>query len=458
MMPRDAGRPVASKGFGGQESIALGEAKPTALPDWAESALNRLSVPRSTINPVVSTLPNGLTLIVQPEDVSDTVTVYGHIKSRPEVNVPVGKEGLDDVMDELFDYGTETLDRIAFQKALDAIGASEGSGVDFQVGVLTRDLDRGVELLADNELHPRFPEDALNVIKEQTGRVVTAQLKSPGYLMQRGLREALFPKSDPTLRDATPESVRAITVADIRDYYKKNFRPDLATIVVVGNITPEKARATIEKYFGGWKAEGPKPAIDLPVVAGNAPATLAVPDDTRVQNSVVLAEVVPLNRSHPDYYALNLGTAVLGGSFYSTRLSIDLRKDAGLVYSVGADINAGRTRGNYFVEYASDPQNVSKAQAIIVKELTQMQDTQVGDEELRRVKALMLRQIPLGESSIGRIAAGLAGRWDLDLPLDEPTRAAQRYVALTPAEVQAAFKKWIRPADLVRVTQGPTPQ
>jgi zinc protease len=135
-----------------------------------------------------------------------------------------------------------------------------------------------------------------------------------------------------------------------------------------------------------------------------------------------------------------------------------LRKNAGLVYSVGSDVNAGKTRGNYFVQYACDPENVTKANAIIVRELKQMQDTQVGAEELNRVKALMLRQIPLGESSIVGIARGLAGRWALDLPLDEPTHAAERYIALGPADIQAAFKKWIRPDDLVRISQGPAPQ
>lgn len=458
MVPRENGRPVASAGFGGQESIQLGVAEPTKLPEWAESALNRLSVPRSTVKPIVSTLANGLTLIVQPADVSDTVTVYGHIKSRPEVNVPQGKDGLASILDGLFEYGSETLGRIALQEALDEIGAEEGAGTDFSVRTLTRDLDRGLQLLADNQLRPAFPQDALDIIKDQTARVVQAQLKSPGYLTQRALRESLFPAGDPSLRDATPETVRSITLADIKDYYKKTFRPDLATIVVVGKIAPERARAAIEKHFGGWTAEGPKPPIDLPLTVTNKANTVVVPDDSRVQNSVILAQTVPLNRSDPDYYALNLGAAVLGGSFYSTRLSIELRKNAGLVYSVGADINAGRTRGNYFIQYASDPQNVSKAQAIVVRELKQMQDTPVGDEELRRVKALMLRQIPLGEASVGSIAAGLAGRWDLNLALDEPTRAAERYVALTPAQVQAAFKKWIRPDDLVRITQGPVPQ
>jgi zinc protease len=458
LVPRGAGRPVASSGFGGQESINLGEAQPTALPEWAESALNRLNVPASTVRPTVSTLANGLTLIVQQTNVSDTVTVYGHIKMRPEVNVPDGKEGLSQVLGDLFEYGSETRDRIAMAEALDEIGASAGAGSDFTVQTLTRDFDRGVELLADNQLHPAFPQAALDIVKNQTARVVEAQLKSPGYLTQRALRESLFPPGDPTLRDASPVSVRSLTREDILAYYKKTFRPDLATVVVVGNVTPEGTRATIEKYFRAWKAEGPKPPIDLPPAVPNKPNSVAVPDESRVQDSVVLAQTVPLTRADADYYALDLGTAVLGGSFYSTRLSIDLRKNAGLVYSVGADINAGRTRGNYFIQYASDPENVTKAQAMVVQELKRMQDMPVGDEELRRVKALMLRQIPLGESSIGRIASGLAGRWDLDLPLDEPTLAAQRYVALGPADIQAAFKKWIRPDDLVRITQGPPPQ
>src|SRR5205807_6571 len=75
MVPRGSGRPIVTHGgFGGQESISLGEAHPTALPSWAQKALERLEVPPSTLHPVVSTLPNGLTLIVQSEDVSDTVS------------------------------------------------------------------------------------------------------------------------------------------------------------------------------------------------------------------------------------------------------------------------------------------------------------------------------------------------------------------------------------------------
>jgi zinc protease len=77
---------------------------------------------------------------------------------------------------------------------------------------------------------------------------------------------------------------------------------------------------------------------------------------------------------------------------------------------------------------------------------------------LEQAKALLLREIPLAESSVDTIAGGFLSRALLGLPLDEPIQAARRYVALTPQDVQAAFAKWIRPDDLVQVTQGPPPQ
>jgi zinc protease len=256
---------------------------------------------------------------------------------------------------------------------------------------------------------------------------------------------------------ATPETVRALTPAAVRAYYTGVFRPDLTTIVVIGRVDAAAARAAIEKYFGGWRASGPRPPIDLPEAPANQPRTVAVPDVSRVQDRVVLAHNLALRRSDSDYYALQLGNSVLGGSFYSTRLSIDLRRNSGLVYSVQSTLQAGRTRSVYLVEYASDPQNVARAASLVVREITSMQTTPVGNDELTRVKAHLLRQLPLTESGVEEIARGILGRADLGLPLNEPTIAAERYIALDAAAVQAAFRKWLRPQDLVRVSQGPTP-
>ncbi len=459
MLPRGSGKPVNfSGGFGGPESIVLGEARPTPLPAWAKAALARLAVPETTTHPVVTTLANGLTLIVQPEDVSDTVTVSGHIRNRPELQAPPDRQGISQLLELMLPYGTEQLDRVAFEQALDAIGAREQAGVEFSIQVLGGNFERGVELLAANELHPALPASALEILRNQVSQMVAARDASPGHLTQHALRAALFPKDDPSLIEATPQTVGSLTLDDVRSYFHDTFRPDLATIVVIGKITPQQARSTIERYFGGWSASGPTPNVDLPAVPPNPAAVVAVPDDSRVQDQVALAQTLGLTRGNPDYYAVALGSAVLGGGFYSTRLSIDLRKNSGLVYSVASQLQVGRTRGVYLVSYACDPQNVGKAQQIVVRDLKAMQASPVGEEELRRVKALLLRQMPLAEASIDDIARGFIRRRDLDLPLDEPTIAARRYIALDPRAVQTALRKWLRPDDLVRVTQGPTPK
>ncbi len=458
LLPQGSGKPVASAGFGGQETIALGEAKPTELPDWANAALARLAVPAATLHPVVSTLPNGLTLIVQPEQVSGTVSVFGHIRNRSETETPPGKDGVALLLGPMLGFGTEHLDRVAFVKAVEAIGADERAGTDFSLETLSQNLDRGMELLADHELHPALLEPALDAIKPQIAQSVAARNKSPGYIVHRSMVSALYPPGDPSLRESTGESVAALTLDDVRAYYKNVFRPDLTTIVVIGDITPEKAQAEVEKYFGAWTAEGPKPDTDLPPEPDNHGASVAVPDASRVQDNVVLAYTLALKRSDPDYYALNLGNEVLGGGFYSTRLSIDLRKNTGLVYSVGAGVDAGRTRGLYYIYFACDPDNVSKAAKIATQELKTMQTAPVTAEELLRVKSLTLRRIPLSESGIDDIASGFLSRQELDLPLDEPRIAAQHYIDLGPADIQAAFAKWMRPGDIVQVTQGPAPQ
>jgi zinc protease len=458
MLPQGSGRPVpATGGFGGQENISLGQGVPTKLPDWAQKAESTLTVPELTTHPVVTVLPNGLTLITQPEDVSDTVSVYGHIRNRPETEAPAAQQGVASMLDRLLPFGTEQLDRVAFQQALDAIGAEEQAGTDFGVQALAQHFERAVQLLADNELHPALPERAMAILQAQLTQEVAQRNKSPGFLAQRALLGALYPPDDPSQREATPQSVRSLTMQDVRAYEQRVFRPDLTTIVVIGKVTPEQARATIAKYFGSWSASGPKPNVDLPQEPPNRAAVINVPDASRVQDSVLLAQDMDLTRSDPDYYALELGSAVLGGGFYSTRLSVELRKDRGLVYTVGSQLESGRTRSVYFIDYACDPQNVVKAAAIATQELRSMQTAPAGQAELLRVKALLLRQIPLREASEGAIAQGFLSREDVGLPLDEPVRAARRYIELSAQEVQSAFQKWMRPDAMVRVARGPTP-
>jgi zinc protease len=252
--------------------------------------------------------------------------------------------------------------------------------------------------------------------------------------------------------------VSLLSSQDVRNYYQHVLRPDLTTIVVMGEITPEKALEVVRRYFGEWKASGPKPPTTLPPVPLNKDSFTVVPDTSRVQDIVILGEVLGLTRSNTDYYALELGNHVLGGGFYATRLYRDLRESGGLVYNVSSSFEIGKSRGLYVVRYACDPQNVFEARAIVERDLERMQLTPVTPQELRQAKAMLLREIPLSESSIDRIAAGLISRTTEGLPLDEPILAARRYLRLTAEGVKAAFVKWLRVSDLVQVTEGPAPK
>jgi zinc protease len=458
LTPESSGKPVPSKQFGGPESFAPKQTKPVELPDWAEKALKRLSVPPSMVKPVVTVFPNGLKLIVQTETVSDTISVYGHVKNNPDLETLKGKEGVDQVLSQLFSYGTTSLDRLAFQKALDDIGASESAGTDFALQMLADRFDSGVKLLADNQLHPALPEKAFKVVQQQVAASLAGKLSSPDYLTARALKVALFPKNDASLRQATPATVSALTLKDVKDYYNKVFRPDLTTIVVIGKVTDKEAKSVIEKYFGSWKSEGPRPETLFPSVPANKPSVTHVPDTSRIQDKVVLAETLGLTRSNEDYYALQLGNHVLGGAFYATRLYRDLREKTGLVYYVSSSFDVGQTRALYTANYGCDPGNVSKARAIVESNLKRMRTSPVTPEELLRAKALLLREIPLSESGIESIAGGLIYRATHGLPLDEPTLAAHKYLKLNAEDVKSAFVKWLRPDDLVQVTEGPAPK
>ncbi len=178
----------------------------------------------------------------------------------------------------------------------------------------------------------------------------------------------------------------------------------MTTIVVIGKIDPARARALVERYFGSWKASGPKPDIDLPRVPPNPPSTTAVPDRSRVQDEVILSQTLGMDRFDPDYYPVQLGNHVLGGGFYATRLYRDLRERNGLVYSVGALLSTSRTRAVYLIEYACDPKDVSRARAIVERDLREMQTEPVDTASLLQAKSLLMTETALGEASVSDIS------------------------------------------------------
>ena len=456
LTPRAAGKPVASAGFGGAESFNSAPGHPVTLPPWAAAALASLNLPDPGAPADVSILPNGLRLIVQQEQVSHTIWVFGRVREVSETEEPVGKEGVAELTRELFAYGTQARGRLEFRKALDDIAASASAGSSFSLKVLTAEFEHGMQLLAENQLHPAFSPAAFATVQKQSGQSLEGLLQSPGYLFGRAVASATVPTNDPSLRQASPATVAALTLDDVKAYFAHAYRPDLATIVVVGDVTPDEARRVVTDSFGGWKGEGTVPAIDLPAVPASGASQARVDDESNLQDSVSLSQTIGVPVTSPDRYTLMLGNTILGSGF-SSRLYGDLRVKTGYVYSVSSALDWSRTRGNYTVTFGADPQNVDKARQLVVRDIRDMQTTLVSEAELTRAKAQTLRRLPMQRASIAAIAGVYLRLADLDLPLDLQQMAGQRYLAVSAADIRTAFATALRPDDLAMVVKGPPP-
>jgi zinc protease len=448
---------AAGSAFGGRqgEDNTVIPTEHTGLPAFAQHILTNLHVPESTVKPTVQTLPNGLKLIVVPSTISQTALVRGEILNNAGVQEPAGKEGIASIVDGLFQYGTQTYDRIAFQTELDKIAASVSAGRTFGLDALSKDFDRGVELLADDELHPAFPQPAFDIVKQQTVGSLTGTVKSPDYKAGRALADALYPAGDPSRRSATPQTAATVMLDDVKSFYASAYRPDLTTIVVVGNVTPEHARAAIEKSFGAWKADGPRPDVFPPAVPPNKATSVTIPATGRVQSQVTLSETLPLSYKDPDYPVLQLANTVLSGGFYASLLFHDLRELHGYVYSVGSSFSPGRNRSSFSVTYGADPKNVARAARLVVDDLSSLQRKPLAVDRLTRAKALVLGEIPIARESYDGLAGQLLSYALTDRPLDEDRIEAAAQLAATPATVRAAMAKWIRPKDFVRIVVAP---
>ncbi|MBU6477892.1 MAG: insulinase family protein, partial [Xanthomonadaceae bacterium] len=451
-------RPPNSNGFGGTESFASNDKLDAPLPGWATKQLATLQRPHWTLDPVKMTLANGITLIVQPTNVSKTVTVVGRVDSNEDLQAPKGHEGVGKLLASLFDYGTTTLDRAAFHKALDDIAAIESGGSRFSLAVPVGNFDKGLQLLADNELHPALPQTAFKVQQQTLSRTLAGELQSPQYKMMRALMKGLLPAGDPGLREATPRTMDALTLNDVKDYFAKVYRPDMTTLVIVGDVTPQRAKAEVEKYFGGWKATGPKPDVVPKPVASNPASYTVVPNAYASQDRVLLGQMLDLDIHNPDRYALQLGNEVLGGNGFASRLMVDIRVNHGYAYGAGSGMQFDRSRSIFYVQYGSDPDKVKPVDGLIVKNIDAMRATPVKPDELTNAKQARIRSIPLGVSSVNAIARSLL-EWSINgEPLDEPMVAAKHYLELGATQVQDTFKKYVDPAHLVQVVQGPAPK
>ncbi|HEY0797729.1 MAG TPA: insulinase family protein, partial [Candidatus Baltobacteraceae bacterium] len=290
----------------------LGAQSPVSrLPAWAAQLVTHIDVPPAMRTPTSVKLANGITLIVQPETISDSVLLYGSIKNNPALEEPYEQEGVSRILDAMFEYGTRTQTRVTFQHALDDLDAALTGGTGCGLEATTPSFERAVALLGQNELQPRLDEATFELARDRVAQELATSLGSSSTIATEQAAKKLYPPSDPELRRPTVAELQGLTLDDVKQYYALTFRPDLTTIVVVGNVTPDAARAAVEHAFGAWQATGAAPNTDLFPLPASQPGYVKVTIASN-QDLVMLDQVIPLSSNDAASYGLLLGNVVLG--------------------------------------------------------------------------------------------------------------------------------------------------
>jgi zinc protease len=430
----------------------------TKLPAWGSALVANVSVPPAEAAPARSRLANGITLIVRPAQISDSVLAYGSVHTNSALQEPPGKEGVASVLNLMFAYGTQTRDRQAFQRAQDDIDTQIGAGPQFGMQTTSASFDRAVTLLSEAELQPRLDEPTFELARRRALEELQTSLSGTNTIANIALAKKLLPAGDPALRQATPDTMLALTLDDVRAYYAKTFRPDLTTIVIVGNTTPEAAKAAVERAFGAWKSVGDAPSLELPAVPLNPPGEFRLTVPALNQDAVTLAQLVPLDRSSPQYPAMQLANTIFGGGVLGaeqSRLFRDIRQNSGLVYSIGSQYSAAKSRSEFSIDFASSPSNRDRISRLIDAEIVRMQTEPAGDFELDLAKAAIVRRGVVEGASLSSIGDSLLGDAQAGYPLDQDRLDSQAIIATSAQAVRDAFAAAVRPAGFVKVVVGP---
>ncbi len=427
---------------------------PIVEPQWIAKAVSTPTTARSTLAPVEFTLSNGLRVIVQTKSDRPTFVLRGKIASSPGFETPE-QEGIDRLASTVADYGSAGYSFAQRRKETDEMGAFVSTGQSFSAQGVAGDFERIVPIIADGEEHPTFADPWFTVERSQLANSLQSESTISGVMINRAYDRLLLSLGDPTLRQPTPGSVSGLTREDLIAYTQRYWRPDLTTIAVVGNLSPQRVRSALESSFGAWQVAGPKPD---PHLMPMPPATSGHDYIGTSANQVYIRLGQPaLSRSSPDYATFLVLNQILGGSgAFESRLWQELRQKRGLVYSVTSSLDANGDRGDLRIELNASPQRVIEAVRFVRQELQLLRDEPVSETELQEAKVRLVSNALLEEASSAGQVSQLMDIAANDLPLDYYGTLNERFARITPADVQRVAREYLHPGNLVEVYAGPS--
>ncbi|MFA5072456.1 MAG: pitrilysin family protein [Nitrospirota bacterium] len=359
------------------------------------------------------------------------------------------KPGLEAITASLLTQGTSTRSANQISSELDFIGASlsVSAGGDFasaHLRVLKKDVSAGMELLSDVLLHPVFDQQEIDRAVKATLAEIKRQKELPGIVADEAFSRSIFGKH-PYGRtgDDVATYLRTITRKDIRSFYEKQYLLRDAVIAVVGDITEVEIVELMNQYFKQKTLQNsPEKKPILPVV----PDKLLV---KKINKDVAQAHIVMghlgIQRSNPDYYAVQVMNYILGAGGFSSRLMDNIRDNRGLAYDVRSSFAGLKDPGSFKITIQTKNESANEVIREALSEINSIRTKPVTDKELRDAKAYLTGSFPLRMDTSAKIAALLGQIEFYNLGLDFPAMYSSKINAVTKKDILRAAQHYLYP-------------
>lgn len=440
------------------------------FPDYKTTAstVDRTKLPEAGAPPTVkfpdlqrATLANGLQIILA-ERPSIPMVNFNLMIDAGYASDQFGLPGTASLAMDMLDEGTKKRSSLQISEELAQLGANlgAGSGLDMStvfLSALKTQLDPSLEIFADVVLNPSFPEaDFKRLQKQQIARIQREKVTP----IQIALR--VFPKllyganhaySNPFTGSGTEDAVNKMTIADLAKFHQTWFKPNNATLVVVGATTMNEIKPKLEKLFAGWK-KGEAPKKNLATVAMAAKPTVYLIDRPGSQQSNILAGHIAVPKANPDEFAIEAMNNVLGGDFTS-RVNMNLREDKHWSYGASTFVWDARGQRPFLVFAPVQTDKTKESMVEILKELREVTSNRpVTNEEFVKVQTNQALSLPGSWETMASVGGSISNIVTYGYPDNYYQAYEQKIRDLKLNEVSAAAKKIVHPENLVWVVVG----
>ncbi len=402
--------------------------------------------------PEVFKLDNGLTIILVENHKLPRVNASLRIDNQP-VRLR-DKKGSDDLLQSLLGSGSQNISKEEFNQKIDFYGANvyfNDNG--FYINTLSKYFDEILKLTADQALYPKFTKEEFEKEKEKLIESLKVNEKSTPAAALRVMNKLAF-GNHPYGEITKIDKVQTIQLQDVEKYYKNNFNPNHAYLILVGDIDKKQAYKLARTYFGKWQKAPVTKGLPLPHI-NNVPTTEVdfVHMPNAEQTEIKVVQRSDIRRNNPDYQKVLLMNSILGGDFNSY-LNMTLREKHGWTY--GARSRFGTDKyGDLFTASTSVRNSVADSAVVVtMKQINKIRNEKVSDTLLNNNKQKYMGNFVLQMENPSTIANQAYNIFVDNLPEDYYETFLQKIDAVTVDDIQQAAQKYLHPDHMRIIVAG----